>query len=557
MCSCSPPLRTRPAGGGAAAHEVGEYLERQSRCEAAGEVRQSANARGPGCRISLQMPATPASSSTATGVDDLKTLVLSYHPLIAIDTVEEERVQTLLEGLCKRLDVPLMQWSVTAGLKLDGAQKAVYGTPDPRQLLAYIAESSSEAVYWLKDFAPTLNTPALVRLLKDVTRRIGESRAHTTLIVTGADVQLPEEVMGEVACYELPRPSQGEYSQMIEGVIASLAWRDGRHIDTTGLDPAQLTGALSGMTLNQGRQAIAQAALEDGRLDDGDLPAIVQSKAKAISEGGLLEYFPSQDAKHELGGFDGLKRWLQDARMGFSEQAQALNLEPPKGILIVGVQGCGKSLAARVIARQWNLALLKLDAGRIYDSLIGQSEKNFRKATGLAESLAPDVLWIDEIEKGFAPSSGDADAGLSQRIFGAFLTWLQEKQHDVFVVATANDLTKLPPELQRKGRFDEVFFVDLPNATERLEIWQIHLRIRNQDPAAFALEELVQASDGFTGAEIEQCVISALYGALHRNTQLCTQLLLEGLKATVPLSVSRRGDIEALRAQAQDFVAVS
>jgi hypothetical protein len=504
------------------------------------------------------MAAVPASSTTAAAsVDDLKTLVLSYHPLIVIDTVEEERVHTLLESLAKRLSVPLMQWSVTAGLKLDGAQKAVYGTPDPHQLLAYIAESSNEAIYWLKDFASTLNTPQLVRLLKDVSSRIGESRAHTTLIVTGADVKLPEEVMAEVACYELPRPTQGEYRQVVDGVIASLAWRDGQRIDTTGLDQEQLTRALSGMTLNQARQAIAQAALEDGRLDQSDLPAIVQSKAKAISEGGLLEYFPAQDSTHELGGFDGLKRWLSDAQMGFSEQARAMNLEPPKGILIVGVQGCGKSLAARVIARQWNLPLLKLDAGRIYDSLIGQSEKNFRRATSMAESLAPDVLWIDEIEKGFAPTSGDADAGLSQRIFGAFLTWLQEKQRDVFVLATANDLTKLPPELQRKGRFDEVFFVDLPNAAERLEIWQIHLRIRNQDSAAFALEELVVASDGFTGAEIEQCVISALYGALHKHTPLSTQLLLEGLKATVPLSVSRRGDIEALRAQARDFVAVS
>lgn len=503
------------------------------------------------------MASAPASSTTVAGVDDLKTLVLSYHPLIVIDTVEEERVGTLLDGLAARLNVQLMEWSVTSGLKLRDGQKSVYGTADPRQLLAYVAESSGDAIYWLKDFAPSLGTPQVVRLFKEVAHRISDAKAITTLVVTGSDVRLPDDVMPEAVYYELQMPTEAEYREVIDRVIASVAWRDGSQIDTSTLDPEQLSRALRGMTLNQARQAVAYAALDDGRLADSDLPGIVEMKAKTISEGGLLEYFPAEDNKHELGGFDGLKAWLEDAQMGFSKQAEAMNLAPPKGILIVGVQGCGKSLAARVIARRWNLPLLKLDAGRIYDSLVGQSEKNFRKATALAEAMSPDVLWIDEIEKGFAPTRGDADAGLSQRIFGAFLTWLQEKKREVFVVATANDLTKLPPELQRKGRFDEVFFVDLPTPAEREAIWQIHLRIRNQDPTKFDLAQLVRASDGFTGSEIEQCVISAMYGALHRNTPLTSQLLLESLKATVPLSVGRRADIEALRAQARDFVNVS
>lgn len=503
------------------------------------------------------MASAPASTTTVSGVDDLKTLVLSYHPLIVIDTVEEERVELLLQGLAARMNVTMMEWSVTSGLRPRDAQKSVYGTSDPRQLLAYIAESSGDAIYWLKDFASSLSTPQIVRLLKEVTQRIGEAKAIATLVITGADVRLPDDVMTDAAYYELQMPSETEYRGVIDSVISSVAWRDGAKIDTSGIDREQLCRTLSGMTLNQARQAVAYAALEDGRLSDGDLSGIVALKAKTISEGGLLEYFPAEDNEHELGGFDGLKAWMDNARMGFSKEAEAMNLAPPKGILIVGVQGCGKSLAARVIARQWGLPLLKLDAGRIYDSLVGQSEKNFRKATSLAEGMAPDVLWIDEIEKGFAQTHGDADAGLSQRIFGAFLTWLQEKKREVFVVATANDLTKLPPELQRKGRFDEVFFVDLPTAGEREAIWQIHLRIRNQEPATFDLSSLVEASDGFTGSEIEQCVISAMYGALHRSTTLSSQLLLEGLKATVPLSVSRRADVEALRAQARDFVNVS
>ena len=503
------------------------------------------------------MASPPVSSTTVAGVDDLKTLVLSYHPLIVIETVEEERVETLLAGLAARLNVQMMEWSVTSGLRLRDAQKAIYGTADPRQMLAYIGESSGDAIYWLKDFAPSLNTPQVVRLLKEVAQRISDAKAITTLVLSGSDVRLPDDVMSEAVYYELQIPTEADYREVIDRVIASVSWRDGSKIDTSGLDPEQMSRALSGMTLNQARQAVAYAALHDGRLQDSDLPGIVEMKAKTISEGGLLEYFPAEDNRHELGGFDGLKAWLENAQMGFSKQAEAMNLAPPKGILIVGVQGCGKSLAARVIARQWHLPLLKLDAGRIYDSLVGQSEKNLRKATALAEAMSPDVLWIDEIEKGFAPTRGDADAGLSQRIFGAFLTWLQEKKREVFVVATANDLTKLPPELQRKGRFDEVFFVDLPTPAERDAIWRIHLRIRNQDPANFDVAQLVQASDGFTGAEIEQCAISAMYGALHKNTPLSTQLLLEGLKATVPLSVSRRADLEALRAQARDFVSVS
>ena len=401
------------------------------------------------------MATAPASSPTVSGIDDLKTLVLSFHPLIVIETVEEERVELLLEGLAARMNVTMMEWSVSSGLRLRDAQKSVYGTSDPRQLLSYIAESSGTAIYWLKDFASSLSTPQIVRLLKEVTQGIREAKAITTLIITGADVRLPDDVMPDAAYYQLEMPSEAEYRGVIDGVISSVEWRDGVMIDTSALDREQLCRALSGMTLNQARQAVAGAALDDGRLTDGDLPGIVETKAKTISEGGLLEYFPAEDNKHELGGFDGLKAWLDNARMGFSKEAEAMNLPPPKGILIVGVQGAGKSLAARVIARQWGLPLLKLDAGRIYDSLVGQSEKNFRKATSLAEAMSPDVLWIDEIEKGFAQTRGDADAGLSQRVLGEFLTWLPRRRSaEVWWLATSGrDLSKLPPSCSARQPF--------------------------------------------------------------------------------------------------------
>jgi hypothetical protein len=491
----------------------------------------------------------------SAGLERLKTLVLSYHPVIAIDTVEEDRVERLLEAAAAGLGMPLLEWSLTTGLQRHGETSEVYGTADPGQALSYASESGEDAIYWLKDFGPNLAAPKVVRQLRELSERLVEKHATTTIVLSGAGIELPADIAAAATYYELPVPSEAEYGQVVDWVIGSVAWRDGFQIDTSGLDRRELIRALNGMTLAQARQAVAYAALEDGRLGSEDVPGIVGMKAKMIRESGLLEFFPAEENRPELGGFSGLKAWLEDARMGFSEQAQAFNLSPPKGILIVGVQGCGKSLAARVIARQWGLPLLKLDAGRLYDSLIGQSEKNFRRATSLAEALAPDVLWIDEIEKGFAPTRGDSDAGLSQRIFGSFLTWLQEKEQGVFVVATANDLAKLPPELQRKGRFDEVFFVDLPTPQARQEIWEIQLRAHNQDPAQLGLPQLVGASDGFTGAEIEQCVVSSLYAALRAATALSAEQLLDALAATVPLSVSRRADIDALRAQASDFQA--
>jgi SpoVK/Ycf46/Vps4 family AAA+-type ATPase len=277
-----------------------------------------------------------------------------------------------------------------------------------------------------------------------------------------------------------------------------------------------------------------------------------------LREGSLLEYFPPPSNRVELGGFANLQRWLDRARIAFSDEAAKLNIPAPKGVLLVGVQGCGKSLAAKVIARRWQQPLLKLDFSALYDKYVGESEKNLRRALGAAEAMAPAVLWVDEIEKGLTTSSDQqADGGLSRRLFGSFLTWLQEKQADVFVVATANDLSALPPELLRKGRFDEIFFVDLPNASERAEILRIHLSLRKQDPAAFDVERIAAASDGFSGAELEQVVTAALLRALQDHSPLTTDLLLHELSATVPLSRSRREDVERLRALARErFVPV-
>ncbi|HLJ75178.1 MAG TPA: AAA family ATPase, partial [Thermoanaerobaculia bacterium] len=373
----------------------------------------------------------------------------------------------------------------------------------------------------------------------------------SALFLTGNPVSLPPDLDALAVRFDLQLPDESELMGVVREVIDGFGKRI--RVDLSREDAQQIIRALSGLTLNQARQIVAQAIISDDNCLSGkDLATIIHAKGDVIDQSGVLEFFPVDGNKFELGGFGGLKAWLDRARVGFSSQARALNLRPPRGILLVGVQGCGKSLAAKFVARDWALPLLKLDAGRLYDKYIGETEKSFRKATMVAGSMAPVVLWIDEIEKVFAEGgSAEADGGLSRRLFGSFLTWLQEKDAAVFVVGAANDLMSVPPELLRKGRFDEIFFVDLPTIDERASIFRIHLGLRKQDPAKFDLPKLAAATDGFSGAEIEQVVISALYRALQRNEPLTTDALIESARSTVPLSVSRREDVDRVREMAR------
>ena len=486
----------------------------------------------------------------STRVHELKTLILSYHPVIVIETVEEERVRKLLQSVATNLEMRFFEWTLTRGLTRSEDNKSLTKTDFPLQMLEHVESLTVDAVYVLKDFSQHLSEPSVARKMREVAQRLLGRRS--AMVVVGERVKLPDEIEHKSIHYTLRLPGPDEIKGVIRNVIASLRGKHPVAVELSGSDFQELLRDLSGMTLNQARQIVAYCILEDGKLSGSDLKNVVERKAQGIREGGLLEYFPGEDNRYELGGFDRLKEWLERARTGFSKEAQKFNLNPPKGILIVGVQGCGKSLAAKTIAREWRLPLLKLDAGRLFDKYIGESEKNFRTAISLAESMAPAVLWIDEIEKGMAPSGGiESDGGLSRHLFGSFLTWLQEKKDEVFVVATANDLSMLPPELLRKGRFDEIFFVDLPNAQERESIFKIHLELRNQDGRSLDLSRLVKATDGFSGAEIEQVVIASLYTALHRKATPGTELILESVRETVPLSVSRREDIDELRSMAE------
>lgn len=509
----------------------------------------------------------------STTVHDLRTLIRSSHPLVVIETVEEERVLALLQSVTAQERMPLFEWSVTRGLtRADEAPTLSKMTATPLAVLQHIHGLTVEAVFWLKDLGPHLQDPAICRQLREVAAAYSRSRA--TCVLTGQPITLPLELERSAIRFDLKLPDREELRSMLRGLLQSLGSRTTARPRSTTLVQSMLRSinesqaadkgptskdvdailrALQGLTLHQARQAVAHCLVERGTLSSDDVQAILKRKVQAIKDGGLLEYYPLEDNRFELGGFTNLKAWLERAQVGFTAEAKSLNLTPPRGLMLVGVPGCGKSLAAKAIAREWKLPLLKLDAGRLFDKFVGESEKNFRKAIEMAESLSPIILWVDEIEKAMVAGggSGDADAGLSRRLFGAFLTWLQEKKEDVFVIATANDLSSLPPELLRKGRFDEIFFVDLPDDAEREAIWKIHLSLRKQDSAQFDLGQIVSASDGFSGSEIEQAVVAALYRALHRKTPLTTDLLIEELTQTVPLSVTRREDIDTLRQTAE------
>ncbi len=497
-------------------------------------------------------PAVPAS------VHDLRTLVLSRHPAILVDTADEERAIALLTAVATQVHLPLYEWTIIRGLGPAGSPGGLAGSNTPLAGLANIADLRQPGLFVLYDFARHLPDPMVSRKFRDLLEQFGSPSSTSTLVLVGHGSELPPEIRPHVVTYELVPPTRHDYRGVVHAVADSLMASGRAKVTLAPEDYDSFAGALAGLTINQARQLLARVAIDDGVLDPGDVARVTEFKAAALRDDGLLEYFPAEDNPTELGGFANLRAWLDRAALARSPEAEALNLPAPGGLLLVGVQGCGKSLAAKFIARAWRQPLLKLDAARLYDKYIGETEKNLRRAIATAESLAPVVLWLDEIEKALSPGGGSEDGGVSQRLLGSFLTWLQEKRTSVFVVATANDLSKLPPELLRKGRFDEIFFVDLPTAAEREQIFRIHLGLRKVDPATFDLPALSAASDAFSGAEIEAAVIAGALRSLQAGTPFDTAAVAEELKATVPLSVSRAESVQALRTWAEGrFVPVS
>ena len=466
---------------------------------------------------------------------ELELLVRSRHGLIVLETSDEERADRLLEQLAARLQMFLFEWTRSKGLRRAGEASADRETAEPADALLRVDTDPQPALYHFKALALEHADAVTLARLKDAVHRFQVRRG--AVVLSGEAVVLPPALRRLSATLRLPAPSSREYRELMQRVVRDFSARAPVTVDLSPDDATRLLGNLRGLSLTEAERVLSRAILEDGRLHAADIERVAGWKREIVARGGTLDYV-GLDGAHEVAGLDTLKAWLAKRRavLAQPERASRAGLAFPKGVLLIGVPGCGKSLTAKAVAAGWQLPLLRLDASRVYDKFVGESERNFRAALASAERMAPVVLWIDEIEKMFGVPGGEQDGGVSLRIMGALLSWLQERAGDVFVVATANDVTRLPPELVRKGRFDEIFFVDLPDDRQRADILAIHLRRRGHDPARFDLARLAAATAGFSGAELEQAVVSALYTVFAEERELGTEALLGEVAATQPLS---------------------
>lgn len=475
---------------------------------------------------------------------ELTLLVLSRYPLVVLEGSEEARVEELVARVAADLTLPLLVWSSSTGLvRPSGGELA--DTADPEQALARIAALEGEVIALFHDLHPYFDRPAVARRLRELDRRFGGSRS--TVVLSGVAIELPAGLAHRAARLELALPGEAELERLVRATAAELVAARRARADLGPAEVTTLARALRGLERDEARRLLHQATLRDGELSLADLEHLLAGKRRRVEAGGLLQWIEPLSGFDAVGGADNLARWARRRSDAFGEAARRFGLDPPKGLLLTGVPGTGKSLACRALAGEWKLPLVALDPGRLFDRFVGQTEANLRRVLATAEAMAPVVLWIDEIEKGFAAEGSQADAGLSRRVTGALLTWMQERPAPVFLVATANDVEALPVELLRRGRFDEVFFFDLPGPAERERIVAIHLERRERAPQDFDLTALAVAMEGFSGAEIEGVVAAALYHAFGERRPLTTEVLLAEAHATRPLSRLRPQAVAALR----------
>jgi SpoVK/Ycf46/Vps4 family AAA+-type ATPase len=544
------------------------------------------------------------------GLDRLKVLINSSTPIVVMETSEETRAVSMVRAACAALNMATFEWSIADGLLRSGGnapvegQKmslqaridqatvwtqggrsqtqtrtalspgsgesdrlsrammsamgadsasaatggAIYNTREPVQALANMESMTVEAVFILKDFHRHMDDPVVVRRLRDVGQKFAANRR--TVVITAPELAVPAELGHLVEYFDLPLPDRDRLHDIIHETFTRLSktYTLKLQLDASGVDA--MSANLRGLTEEEAERAISQALVTRYALCPDTVTDVLEAKKQLLRHSGMLEFIEASDNMANVGGLENLKRWLQQRRGAWEDSAREFGLEPPRGMIILGVQGCGKSLCARAVAGEWKLPLVKFDTSAVYDKYIGETEKRIRKVFQVAEGLAPCVLWIDELEKVFAgsgPDSASADAGVSSRLLASFLSWMQDRKAPVFVAATCNNVTVLPPELIRKGRFDELFFVDLPNQTERKQIFTIQLAKRKRNPAEFDLEKASVAARGYSGAEIDAAVQGALYAAYSEKKQLTTQSLVDALAQTVPLSTTRAEEIAALR----------
>jgi ATP-dependent 26S proteasome regulatory subunit len=507
----------------------------------------------------------------ADALERLQVLIDSSTPIVVIETVEEMRAVRMVRIAASSLNLVTFEWSIASGLvrcgqtSLESAiwpaegyghkadspgeeAKALANSRDPAQMLGNLEGLVLEAAFILKDFHRHMDDPVVVRRLRDVGQKFSTNRR--TVIITAPKFSAPPELASLIEFFELPLPDRTRLRQIIDETLVRVSKIHTlqRKMDVTGLDA--MAENLRGLTEEEAERAVSQALVARYALCPETVTDVLQAKKDLLRRSEMLDFVEGSTSMASVGGLENLKRWLEQRRGSWEDRARAFGLDPPKGIIILGVQGCGKSLCARAIAGEWNLPLVKFDTAAVYDKFIGETEKRIQKVFRVAEGLAPCVLWIDELEKVFAgsgPDSASVDAGVSSRLLAAFLSWMQERKAPVFVAATCNNVSALPPELIRKGRFDELFFVDLPSQGERKRILAIQLQKRKRNAEEFELVKVAEAARGFSGAEIESAVQAALYVAYSQKQQVNTDILLDAFRSTIPLSTTRAEEIEALR----------
>lgn len=477
---------------------------------------------------------------------DLSVILRSRIPIVLVETHDEPRFLELLRDLARGTfgaeQRPLFRWTVTEGLRrLDIDLGVQAHNAEPDKVLRHILSVDKPGIYVLLDFHPYLGDPVHVRLLKDIA--VASADGARTIVLVSHELTAPPEIERLAARFEMSLPDENEREVIVMNIERDFTHTTQRSVTVDPRARELLVKNLAGLTRADSERLARNAIHDDAAITAEDLPEVMEAKYELLNRNGVLSFEYDTASFADLGGLRQLKSWLQQRRLAMADGHAGL--DPPRGVLLIGVQGCGKSLAAKCAAGVLNVPLLRLDFATLYNKYHGETERNLRESLRQAELMAPCVLWIDELEKGLA--TGDTDGGVSRRVLGTFLTWLSEKDRTVFVVATANDISALPAELVRKGRFDEIFFIDLPSPRVRAEILAIHLRKRQLDPKGFDLAQLAVACDGFSGAEIEQALVGALYTALAQGGTATTDHLLAEFKRTRPLAVVMREQIEGLR----------
>ncbi|WP_445244220.1 AAA family ATPase [Microcoleus sp. OTE_8_concoct_300] len=486
-------------------------------------------------------------------VKRLDLMIRARYSLLYIVGAEEEPIEAVIAQVALQVTPTrrILRWDLVRGWEDNGSGKG-----SVMAALDRIGKTAVEeyTIFVLRDLHPVLKYPyteknaPVVRELRNLTREL--KRSKKTIILTSVAVELPEELKEEVTVIDFPLPNVQEIDSLISHVVEKP-----QQLQVSGLAREQLVKACQGLSRARIGRVLAKALAAKQQINESDIDGVLEEKQQAIRQTGILEFFNSRESLKSVGGLENLKQWVKMRQDAFTDEARRYGIPNPKGVLLVGIQGTGKSLSAKTIACEWRLPLLRLDTGRLFGGIVGESESRVRQMIQLAEAIAPCVLWIDEIDKAFGNiiSGGDGDSGTSRRVFGSLITWMQEKTSPVFIVATANNVRILPAELLRKGRFDEIFFLNLPSESERQDIFKVHLqRLRPTRLREFDLGVLAKRAENFSGAEIEQVVIDGLYRAFGtfvngQRRDLMTEDILRSIEDTVPLAAIARSQIEDLK----------